>query len=324
MKPNVFYISVLFISTLYFRSNAQEKINVGFEKLGISGGAVGWDFTLNNRNTYRIGLDSVIKKTGKYSLCIDAANEPIHANAVKGSIIHKLNGDVLSLVGAIKTENVLDGFAGLWIRVDNGEDQLAIETMESQNLNGTHDWKEYVVQIPYDKTNATGIKFGTLLIGKGNAWFDDLKLYVDGVPIDKVKPTPIALISDSLFDQTSKIDTILNTTRNIKYLTVTGKLWSFLKYHHPAVTAGNFNWDQKLFKLIPTILKLENDTSFKVIEGWVESLSNVKDTSKINKKKAEVFLEPDYGDLFTTELFPEIINFSYLLIKNAKKSPISQ
>ncbi|MET4082021.1 C-terminal processing protease CtpA/Prc [Pedobacter sp. UYP30] len=306
MKLNNFYITTLLVFIFCFQSVAQEKINGGFEKTDSVGNAIGWDFTLNNRNTYLIGLDSVTKRTGKYSLCIDAGNKPIYANVVKCNIADKLNGDILSLVGTIKTENVKDGFAGLWIRVDNGRDQLALETMENQNLNGTHDWKEYAVQIPYDKTNATSIKFGTLLTGKGKAWFDDLKLYVDGVPIDQVKPTPIELIADTLFDQSSKIDTILNTSRNINYLAITGKLWSFLKYYHPAVTAGNFNWDQKLFELIPSILKLENDESYKVlIENWVKSLGNVQYSSKPNKDKGEFFLEADYGDLFTTELFPK-------------------
>lgn len=37
----------------------------------------------------------------------------------------------------------------------------------------------------------------------------------------------------------------------VKPLIALGQLWGFLKYHHPAVAEGKYDWDMELIKLIP-------------------------------------------------------------------------
>lgn len=85
--------------------------------------------------------------------------------------------------GFIKTEDVTDGFAGLWCRVDGASGVLAFDNMQNRGIKGTTDWREYSIELPV-AANATNINFGALFPGKGTAWFDDFKVELDGKPYD--------------------------------------------------------------------------------------------------------------------------------------------
>jgi erythromycin esterase-like protein len=90
-------------------------------------------------------------------------------------------GKKLRFSGFIKTENV-EGAAGLWWRVDGPDRKmLAFNNMQQLRISGTTDWKEYSFELPV-APEAQNINFGMLLSGGGTAWFDDLKVELDGVP----------------------------------------------------------------------------------------------------------------------------------------------
>jgi hypothetical protein len=68
-----------------------------------------------------------------------------------------------------------------------------------------------------------------------------LQLLLDGKPISEApkfeRPkTPLNL--DHEFDRGSGITVSTLTPPQIENLAVLGKVWGFLKYHHPAVTNG--------------------------------------------------------------------------------------
>jgi len=80
----------------------------------------------------------------------------------------------------------------------------------------------------------------------------------------------------------------------IKDLEVLGRVWGFLKYYHPAVAKGAYNWDQELFKILPDVLQVktakERDN---VLLKWIEALGEVK-KGKDSRPTAElVKLSPD-------------------------------
>ncbi|MEN2400787.1 S41 family peptidase [Flavobacterium sp. MC2016-06] len=77
-------------------------------------------------------------------------------------------------------------------------------------------------------------------------------------------------------------------TENQK-LAATCKIWGFLKYYHPNVASGKFDWDKQLFEILPKVEEAKTDTEFSnVIETWVTSLGEIKaykaaiPTEKIN------------------------------------------
>jgi len=100
----------------------------------------------------------------------------------------------------IKTENVRDGYAGLWWRVDGpGEGidrpQLAFDNSQWRFIDGKPDtgngivrgatgttpWTLYELELPVG-TTASSINFGVLLTGTGTAWVDAMKVEFDGEP----------------------------------------------------------------------------------------------------------------------------------------------
>ncbi|TAH37295.1 MAG: erythromycin esterase family protein [Planctomycetota bacterium] len=83
--------------------------------------------------------------------------------------------------GWIRTEDLRDGFAGLWWRVDGPTGVLAFDNMEGRGPKGTSDWARYeiVLDVPPEATN---INFGVIMPGAGASWFDDLEVALDGQP----------------------------------------------------------------------------------------------------------------------------------------------
>jgi C-terminal processing protease CtpA/Prc len=70
------------------------------------------------------------------------------------------------------------------------------------------------------------------------------------------------------------IDTLTNL--QVENLATLAEVWGFLKYHHPAVTSGQHNWDFELFQVLPSILAAQNRTARNVLLlKWVESLGPV-------------------------------------------------
>jgi erythromycin esterase-like protein len=90
-------------------------------------------------------------------------------------------GKKVRYTGFMRTENVTQ-FAGLWMRADAGSTPaVAFDNMQSQRVNGTHDWKRYAIELTIP-ANTTNINFGVLMAGEGTAWFDSLAIELDGKP----------------------------------------------------------------------------------------------------------------------------------------------
>ena len=68
----------------------------------------------------------------------------------------------------------------------------------------------------------------------------------------------------------------------IQKLATTCKVWGFLKYYHPNVASGKFNWDEQLFAVLPQIENANTKEQFsKVLENWIDVLGEVKKTAPI-------------------------------------------
>jgi len=99
--------------------------------------------------------------------------------------IHEARGKRIRYSGWIRTEDVSNGCAGLWWRID-GEERgvnLGFDNMTDRGPRGTTDWTEYVIEMDVPP-EAVNINFGVLLSASGTAWFDDLQVTLDGDPFD--------------------------------------------------------------------------------------------------------------------------------------------
>lgn len=247
-----------------------------FEEPGTAGPLSGW----NGQPIGEAGtlfLDSTIVHEGRYSGRIERVpGSPSDFSSFALEIPITFSGDSLELRGWLKYENVT-GFVGLWQRQDARSGSVAFDNMEERELKGTADWVERRVSLPL-KSSAKKVSVGALLVGEGKLWVDDLRLYVDGKPLSEtpvlVRTTP--LDSDHEFDAGSKVEITRLTPIQVENLVLLGKVWGFLKYHHPVVVAGKRHWDYDLFRVLPAVLAArDRGAGLKAIASWVAALGEV-------------------------------------------------
>ena len=70
------------------------------------------------------------------------------------------------------------------------------------------------------------------------------------------------------------------TNTQVDNLAALAEVWGFLKYHHPAVTAGKLDWDAQLFKIMPIILAAPTPAERNHgLETWLDSLGPLQPCS---------------------------------------------
>ncbi|MFT3697789.1 MAG: S41 family peptidase [Kofleriaceae bacterium] len=205
-------------------------------------------------------------------------------------------GETVKVHGFLRTADV-KGSAGFWIREDNAGGTVQFVNMESAKLEGTADWKEYSLELPLDP-NAEQLIVGVLLVGTGTMWADDLHVEIDGKPIwdapyvEKQKE-PV----DHSFDHGSGITVTQLSPIQIENLAAAGKVWGFLKYHHPKVTTGKLFWDSELLKQLPAILAATDRASGDaVLVKWIDGLGPVapcNPCAKLDEK--DLGVKPDHA-----------------------------
>lgn len=84
------------------------------------------------------------------------------------------------------------------------------------------------------------------------------------------------------FDNGSKIEKIILSEENVNNLALLGKIWGYLKYYHPNVAEGKYNWDYELFRILPKAIDVDKATRDKNLYDWIESQGKfeIRDKSK--------------------------------------------
>ncbi|MEO2051502.1 MAG: S41 family peptidase [Allomuricauda sp.] len=231
-------------------------------------------------------------KAGKIS-SLDGAN----FGSIAYKIPAKYEGKGIQLEGYMKTKEVQDGFAGLLMRIDGKGTSLAFDNMQNQNITGTNDWKKYTITLKYPE-GAEMIYVAGILVGKGEAWFDDFTITIDGENLQTLKeverePTKAEL--DKEFDSGSMVDLSNITEEKIEDLELLGKVWGFLKYHHPEIAKANYNWDYELFRILPKYIQTKNDTERNnLLIDWIASLGDLTACSKCGPTSKDAVIRPDH------------------------------
>ena len=241
-------------------------------------------------------VDDQVVHGGRWALRIERnADGPGEFTAVTRMLPIDFAGARLELSGFLRTENVA-GFAGLWMRQDGDAGVVAFDNMESRRLNGTTGWTEYTIALPL-APGATRLFFGVLAAGGGRVWADDLRLLVDGKPVaavPRVEPERTVVDLDREFDGGSGIVLKDLTRTQIANLAMLGKVWGFLKYHHPAIAAGKRHWDYDLFRVLPRVLGASDATAARsVVLEWVKGIGPVPACSPCaSLAEGELHLKP--------------------------------
>jgi hypothetical protein len=148
----------------------------------------GWLLAGSQPENYRTGIDRSLMHDGQPSAYLRSAVPEPTGFATLMQSISAVNyaGKRVRLRAAIQTQN-LGGWAGLWMRVDKQQTPVAFDNMHDRALKGTQPWspQEVVLDVPED---ATGISFGLLLSGPGEAWLNHMTFEVVGKEISVTSP----------------------------------------------------------------------------------------------------------------------------------------
>lgn len=244
-----------------------------------------------------IFLDEKVVHGGRWSARLErGATVPEGFSAISKMIPLDFAGQKIELRGFLRTEDV-SGFVGLWLREDGEGGSVAFDNMQSKGIKGSHDWAEYSIVLPL-RPEARQVVLGALMSGTGKLWVDDLQLLVDGKPIweapKAVRPKTAADM-DHAFDKGSGIAAVGFSKVQTESLALLGRVWGFLKYHHPAVTAGKHHWDYELFRVMPQILAARNRASAnRVLVKWIDGLGVVpKSNPSASLELPDLHLRPD-------------------------------
>jgi erythromycin esterase-like protein len=90
-------------------------------------------------------------------------------------------GKRVSIGGYMCSEDITDGYAGLWMRADGPEGPLGFKNLGDKSITGTTPWRRYEISLDVP-ANATALFFGATQSGSGTAWLDSMEVTINGQP----------------------------------------------------------------------------------------------------------------------------------------------
>ncbi|NRB63775.1 MAG: peptidase S41 [Saprospiraceae bacterium] len=295
---NKLMTALLIIICFNCQAQDSERFNLGFENQSedqpLANGWFKWgnyDITLSD-TTYSG------EKSGKIKS--DQAGQSF--GSIAYNIPANYSGKKIKLEGFMKIRNVENGSAGLLLRIDGNGNTLEFDNMQDQNVTGTRDWQKYSITLKYPE-EAENIIVAGILMGKGEAWFDDFTLSIDGKNIQSLKKEKKQIVKaqlDKEFDKGSLITLTNPDTKTIENLALLGRVWGFLKYHHPQIAQGNYQWDYALFRFLPAYTKVSsNSERDQLLIDWIDSLGEVEACSSCQPTDKKAFQKPDLNWIYS-------------------------
>ena len=274
MKFTLTTFSTIILFLFCISGFAQKPANFDFEVLSPTDSlpkywqAMGTD--------YKVFPDSGHKMSGTYSASVKFTSGKGEFGSIINQFPNQFNGKKITLEGYIKTKEVKDFTAGLFVRLNKGQTLVAMDSMRGREVKGTKDWQKYTISIPLE--DADYIFVAGFVKGQGQAWFDDFKVLIDDDELLDFETMPKEAFkanTDHEFDKSSKFSIKKISVQQTENLYELCKAWGRLKYTNPEVAKGAYNWDYELFRALPMIK--ENDFK-KQLTQWIARYGNVQNT----------------------------------------------
>ncbi|NML67156.1 peptidase S41 [Hymenobacter sp. RP-2-7] len=307
---------------------APTALNLDFEQVNPrTHRPLGW--TAPTQNGYLMAADSVTRHGGRYALRLQSPSAVRKAGefgVATWQLPANFWGKRITLTGFLKTDQVQNGFASMWLRVNNDEGTIAFDNMANQQVQGTTDWTEYSITLPL-ADEARVIYFGLILPATGTAWLDDLSLTVDNKPLTKAAAKAIPYYKaekDTAFRRGSGIELEKLSELQTTNLALLGRVWGFAKYYHPAVARGDYNFDAELLRVLPKVLAAPSPAeNSAVLSTWLAGLGPVPPCRGCREPAAkDVRLQPDLAWLTDTrQLSPALSQQLVQLRQNRNQGP---
>lgn len=266
--PNLF---LLIVSSLTVKTSLAQEApwNLDFEQYNFRNQQfTPWYKTWYYKKQHRIAPDSITRQHGRFSVRLQYA--PDAPDKSDGQFVNVFALDVpckkLKLTFYAKVDGSTPGGVGLLVSQDKGEKKTESNMISVRDTT----WTLYSTELDMSKFTfpTDHIRITTGYSGEQSMWLDNFTIYVDDKPVQEMASycQPI----------NEKIQPL--TREQIRRLALLAQTWGFLKYYHPVVAKGTFNWDMELFRLIPIAKTDISDAAFgDILLSWINTLGNIKD-----------------------------------------------
>jgi hypothetical protein len=316
--------------SIFTSCNNRSQYNLSFESWENNKSPTGWQKVKTNQPaSFNFNIDSNNVKSGRYSLLINKFGTPSGFAGCVMKLPAPKNGTKITLTGYLKSNAIIGGYGGLAISAEDDSKKIISykKSEASDGIIGMTDWKKIAVEITINSPSAHIINISSFLTGKGNLWVDDLKLTVDGRPFTEIESLPLKKAElDTSFQAGSHINEISFDKVRINQLRNLGLIWGFLKYYHPAVIEGKYQWDAELFKLLPKLLSVQGDKAFyNIIETWIDTLEDAHVNHSLSRETGiHYYRKADFSELFDNIAIPTSLRLKLKSIKFNYHSPHEQ
>jgi C-terminal processing protease CtpA/Prc len=269
---------LLIISSLLIQGAfaQQNPWNLGFELYNPQNQSfTPWTKTSFSDLLYEVEIDSSTVQQGKYSLRIQY--NPGGKKLSEGQIVNSMGLDVPCKTLTVSFYAKLTGpvkqfMLGFYAAQDRGE-----KTMETKSFKITEaqDWTLFTGEIDMSKLTfpIDHLRISGFYKGEGSLWLDNITILADGKPLQETNS-----FCKPLNENIQPL-----TPEQINHLALLGQTWGFLKYFHPLVAKGKFNWDMELLRMVPLVKNTADHASFsQTILHWIDSLGVIDPCSNCN------------------------------------------
>ena len=107
------------------------------------------------------------------------------------------------------------------------------------------------------------------------------------------------------------------TPQVVDNLDLLGRVWGFLKYHHPTISKGVYNWDEELFKMLPGYLQVkDNKQRDAYLAKWILGFGKIPVNKNVKPVDSNAVLKPDMAWINPETLSPKLCNLLMKVYQN--------
>lgn len=278
-------------------------------------------------------LDTIHKHSGNHSIrIVPLNNQEMGSSSINylfstytvqdDQLFYRIKGDSLEFRGLIFYKDANKANLTISVRQENNYEILSDSHFELKSINGNSEngWLPFSVRAPIQE-RATQFNIGVFTSGGINLWVDDLRLTIDAsAPASKYDHCFQADL-DHEFDNGSSISLSPMDEMQIENLRVLAKIWGFVKYYHPEVAKGNYQWDYELFRILPRIVQCDDMLERNQrLTGWLRKMNTTLEPEETPLTfTAESSVKPQLDWINDDALFGPDLVVELNRIKNSKR-----
>lgn len=272
------YLTILFASVLILSCERPKDTSMSFHNADAIAPVPSISAGKWNKMKGEISIDTLHLYKGKNTLRL-ASSELDERKGIyswHAFDLTEVDGKILTIKGKYKIEKAKDTKVIFKIQQYFHTENVDSIIVESA---GSSRWKDFSIHATMDEESEWAALY---IIGEGDIdiRLADCEAWIDKTPVSDIVNRQFAAKMDKEFDNGSNINLENLTPQMIENLEVLGKVWGFLKYYHPEVTQGKYNWDYELFRVLPSIASAKDkNRRNRLLNKWIDEYGKIKGTS---------------------------------------------